>query len=192
MIGSFREKEIQIKKEERKKGEEVSLCVEQSDDKVVLHSNLDEEACLLTSDLNLSFSSVSLSQKIKDEFLKKVFSGLPSIKVQDHQFESIFNRPKDPIDYSSWRTCVVRHAIYNIMAKIRGRILFKRRGMMRSEVLYRVWSHGKSWGESRSSGMTSTATNRPNQPEAHCRNAKCPWSVFCFIFGRLLMFPFQF
>ena len=43
VIGSFGEKETQIKKDERKKREEVSLCVEQSDKKVVLHSNSDEE-----------------------------------------------------------------------------------------------------------------------------------------------------
>ena len=72
-----------------------------------------------------------MSQKIEDEFPKEVFSGLPSIKIQDHQFEFIFNRPKDLIDYSSWRTCVVHHAIYNIMAKIRGRIFLKKGGMMR-------------------------------------------------------------
>ena len=98
----------------------MSFCVKQSDEKVVLHSNSDEEACLITSDLNLSFSSVSLSQKIEDEIPKEVFSGLPSIKILDHQFESIFNRPKDLIDYSSWRICIVRHVIYNIMVKIQG------------------------------------------------------------------------
>ena len=91
MIGSFGETE------EREKREEVSLCVEQSDGEVVLHSNSDEEACLITSDFNLSFLSVSLSQIIEDEFPKEVFSGILSIKIQDHQFESIFNRPKDPI-----------------------------------------------------------------------------------------------
>ena len=79
----------------------MSLSVEQSDKKIVFHSNSDEEACLITSDLNIYFSSVSLSQKIKDEFLKEVFSGLPSIKIQGHQFEFIFNGPNDPIDYSS-------------------------------------------------------------------------------------------
>ena len=78
----------------------MSFCVKQSAEKVVLHSNSDEDACLITSDLDLSFSSVSLSQKIEDEFPKEVFSGLPSIKIQDHQFESIFNRTKDPINYS--------------------------------------------------------------------------------------------
>ena len=35
---------------------------------------------------------------------------------------------------------------YNMRAKIRGGILFKRRGMMRSEFLCKVWSYGKSWG----------------------------------------------
>ena len=86
--------------------------MELSDEKVVLHSKSDEEACLIISDLNLSFSSVSLSQKIEDEFPKEVFSWLLSIKIQDHQFESIFNQPKDPINYRSWRTCVVQHVIY--------------------------------------------------------------------------------
>ena len=61
VIGSFREKEIQIEKENMEKGEEISLCVEQSDEKFMLHSNLNEEPCLITSDLNLSFSSVSQS-----------------------------------------------------------------------------------------------------------------------------------
>ena len=70
MIGSFGEKEIQLEKEERERGNEVSFCVEQSNEKVVLHSNSDEEAYLITSDFNLSFSSVSLSQKIEDEFPK--------------------------------------------------------------------------------------------------------------------------
>ena len=88
VIGSFGEKEIQLEKEEREKEEEVSFCVEQSDKKVVLHSNSDEEACLINSDLNHSFSSVSLSQKIEDESPKEVFSGLPSVKIQDHQFDS--------------------------------------------------------------------------------------------------------
>ena len=32
---------------------------------------------------------------------------------------------------------------YNMKAKIQGRILFKRRGMMQSEVLYKVRSHGR-------------------------------------------------
>ena len=99
----------------------------------MIHSNSNEKACLITSDLNLSFSSVSLSQKIEDEFPKEVFSRLPSIKIQDHQFESIFNYPKDLIDYNSCRMCVVFHAIYNIMTKIRGRIFLKRGGMMRSD-----------------------------------------------------------
>ena len=65
MIGSFREKEVQIEKEEREKGEEVSLCVEQNDDKVVFHSNLDEDACLITSDLNLSFQIFLCHKKLK-------------------------------------------------------------------------------------------------------------------------------
>ena len=33
---------------------------------------------------------------------------------------------------------------YNVRAKIQGRILFKKRGMMQSKVLYKVWSHGGS------------------------------------------------
>ena len=33
---------------------------------------------------------------------------------------------------------------YNVRVKIRGRILFKKRGMMQSEVLYKVRSHGES------------------------------------------------
>ena len=93
----------------------MSLCVKQCDEKVVFHSNLDEETCLITSDLNLSFSSVALSQKIEDEFPKEVFIGLQSIQIKDHQSKSIFNRPKDPIDYYLWRTCAACHAIYNII-----------------------------------------------------------------------------
>ena len=58
-------------------------------------------------------------------------SGLPTIPIKDHQFDFIPNHPKDQIDYSSWRTCVVCNAIYNIIAKIRGRIFLKSEGMMR-------------------------------------------------------------
>ena len=38
---------------------------------------------------------------------------------------------------------------YNMRVKIRGRILFKKREIMRSEVLYKVRSHGESWGSRR-------------------------------------------
>ena len=143
---SSRKKEIQKEKEERKEKEEkeeekVSFCAKQSDVRVAYCSNqplfilLNKEACFAINDLNLSFPSVvvSLSQKFEDEFPNDVPRRLPSINAKDHQFDSIPNYTKDPIDFSSWRTCIVCRTINNIIAKIRKRILFKRGGMMRSE-----------------------------------------------------------
>ena len=92
-----------------------------------------KKICFATNDVNFSLPSVdSFSQKFKDEFAKDVPSGLPTIQIKDHQFDFIPNRPKDQIDFSSWRKCVVCNAIYNIMAKIRGRIFLKSREMMGS------------------------------------------------------------
>ena len=52
---------------------------------------------------------------------------------------------------------------HNDRAKIRGRILFKRKGMMRSKVLNKVRSHGKSWEESRSSYMLAETQKWPTR-----------------------------
>ena len=99
---------------------------------------------------------------------------------------------------------------HNERAKIRGRILFKRRGIMQSEVLNKVRCHGKSWGShgvayalseikkwpTRQIRLTTTGRLNPPEPQRHdfrsqCRSTRYHILVSCFRFRRLLMFPFS-
>ena len=108
-IESLGKQEIQIEKEDREKEEEERICVQQSDEKVVFYSNQSNEAYFITNDLNLSFSSLALSQKIEDEFPKEVLIGLQSIQIEDLQFESIFNRPKEFMENMCCFPCYLQH-----------------------------------------------------------------------------------
>ena len=94
----------------------------------------------------------------------------------------------------------------NKRAKIRGQILFKRRGMMRSEVLNNVWGHGESQrnellAKDRGLGnlMDSVdkiprfqSTDLSRNLASQLRGPRYHRLVFCFIFGLLLIFLFGF